>query len=400
MLNGEPLSIKNASIEEIFNSEPIRKIRLTMLETTGWENSPPECYRCRHEESVGALSKRITSNRNHEDLAERWEQTKEDGSLPLQPVAINLPTANLCNSLCRSCQPKFSSAIAAAVKNKSVDRRWKKYVPKEDLRAAPSTSEYLKKMDFLSSSLPDILDTIPHLRQLWLYGGEPTISPYFKPLVEKVYSSGNRIQFGFTTNLTSTSWLRYFENPSRPAVICFSFDGVGPVYEYARYPGKWKNIDRNIRVLLQQKHLTVMPCITIGALNVGNFPKIIAYLNEVFTEAQRPLEFRMNLIQSPKQLRIEALPKALREKFRRELEAENFSRFQAIPPTTGGAELLGTMVTAILNRLSTNEDSEQDFFEFNLSLDIERNQDLSAAIPELREYIAIRTGQPAAPGSA
>ena len=60
-----------------------------------------------------------------------------------------------------------------------------------------------------------------------------------------------------------------------------SMDGTGDVYEYIRYPGRWKTFDKNFRLLAKYPDLRVSISPTVQVLNCINFIDILAYAEEI-----------------------------------------------------------------------------------------------------------------------
>ena len=74
-INHQVGSLKNNTLKEIWNDDPMRKIRRTMLAG----ERPPECVNCFKEEDTGNDSFRITSARDFPLLRKKWNDVKEKG---------------------------------------------------------------------------------------------------------------------------------------------------------------------------------------------------------------------------------------------------------------------------------------------------------------------------------
>ena len=122
MKNGIDLSVYNARIGEIWNSDHLRSIRKNMTE--GKETV--SCSHCYQLEKISGNSHRIVSNarwsaelgRMFEKLVD--ESKKRDFAVMQLPIYWQLIPGNLCNLKCRMCFPLFSSEIA----RDEIHRKW------------------------------------------------------------------------------------------------------------------------------------------------------------------------------------------------------------------------------------------------------------------------------------
>ncbi len=111
--NGFPLRVPEQSIQDIWRSEYMGKVRRDMLDGVPLA----ECAACYRTEKGGGTSYRMASNR-------RWlpEVSVVDGGRPntgaltahptAAPISLQLMPGNVCNLSCRMCSPNFSSRIA------------------------------------------------------------------------------------------------------------------------------------------------------------------------------------------------------------------------------------------------------------------------------------------------
>ena len=96
----------------------------------------------------------------------------------------------------------------------------------------------------------EIESLLPGIRILKLTGGEPTVAPevlrLFDICIEKGYAKD--IELNITTNATkfTKKFLERIES-FKNIKLNISCDGHGDVYEYIRYPFKWKKFDERIQ---------------------------------------------------------------------------------------------------------------------------------------------------------
>ena len=126
---------------------------------------------------------------------------------------------------------------------------------------------------------------MPHVKLLYLTGGEPTLVQgnydFLQQLIDKGYAKN--IGLVFNTNVTNfqdrfLNIIGQFDH----VTLNLSIDGVEGVQEYIRYPSKWKAIIKNMNLLMDKIKdcntkfdLVFTP--TISILNVGSFHKLIEW---------------------------------------------------------------------------------------------------------------------------
>jgi len=119
---GNPMSVYDYPIEEIWNSDHFRSVRRNMLEG----KRVPDCAHCYQLEKTSESSYRILSNvRWSEELGSSFkelvdESKSRDFAVPQLPIYLQFVLGNLCNLKCRMCSPLFSSQI----EKDDVHRHW------------------------------------------------------------------------------------------------------------------------------------------------------------------------------------------------------------------------------------------------------------------------------------
>ena len=108
--DGVAMNLRDHTIEQVWNSEHMRRTRLQMLNG----EIPASCRKCFHEESKGIISKRNWETevwKERLDIDTIVEQTKDDGSLPVNIPYFDLRLGNVCNLKCVMCSPHDSSKL-------------------------------------------------------------------------------------------------------------------------------------------------------------------------------------------------------------------------------------------------------------------------------------------------
>jgi sulfatase maturation enzyme AslB (radical SAM superfamily) len=222
---------------------------LADMDSSEWQTSienkfannewPSECYRCRQTELING-----TSIRNYAIDFDK-KQTKSNY------LMVGGVLDNICNSACQFCNANISTKIGSL-----------------------SGSDYprVNNVDTFYS-LPQ--DRIVHLD---LNGGEPTASPNYRRILANLPNTVESVRINTNCSIILPELAAVVARGIR-VVVTVSFDGVGSVHDYVRWPIKWDDFVAN---LMQYKSLPVELNLwtTVNALNVGNLDRIFAFVDE------------------------------------------------------------------------------------------------------------------------
>jgi len=163
------------------------------------------------------------------------EQIKNNQEID-QPFYLDLRLGNLCNLKCRMCVSEWSSQIASEIIEN----------PNEDWKDTPK-----QKIIELDDDAWQLLEQwIPHVRRVFMTGGEPTIIKRNLEYIEKIIGSGRskEVELIFTTNATNVNQ-NFIEIGKQFKSVSYnvSVDAVGELATYIRYPSDWRTIENNLR---------------------------------------------------------------------------------------------------------------------------------------------------------
>ena len=173
--DGKPINLAEDSFEEAWNTQNMRDIRQKML-----AGEPVKgCETCYEQEKIGKRSYRQAHNKEwfsrpgKKEIVERVESSKLNNyAVDKPPVYLDLRLGNLCNLKCRMCNPYNSIMIHKEWQE--LDQQtageyssfWKKYNMK-----IGTVSKWYESDNFWS----DVEKYIPHLKKVYMTGGEPTL---------------------------------------------------------------------------------------------------------------------------------------------------------------------------------------------------------------------------------
>jgi len=373
-------NFKEKSMREIWNDEPMRAMRRNMLA----DSACKECGDCYEQEAAGFASMRNNSNKSFGHHIDEINLTLPDGSLPDMRLHYwDVRFSNICNLKCRSCGSIFSS-------------RW--YDDDVKLWGKPLRP----RVQFAGRHEQDVWEQmqehIPHLDQIYFAGGEPLIMEEHNRILKLLIEKGNtQVRLIYNTNLTELKfkgesvldlWKHF------PTVcVAASLDDMGQRAAVIRSGTNWAQVEQNIRDLKREcPHIDFMISPTLSMMNIWNFVNFHRYMiNQRFIE---PKDFNLNILQGPKDYRIDMLPLDIKLKFKQQFEQhiEYLRPIDTIQRAVGGFE------GAIAFMMSTdNSHLLPDFWKTVNDLDWSRSEDLLKVVPELECIMQYRPRDTRAP---
>lgn len=251
---------------------------------------PASCQVCWDLEDAGIKSDRQLKNetldfyldKNLQDLFDDCQQGKN------YTTYYKIDTSNTCNATCITCDSLASTAWAQLErKNQQKTRRsW---------RIKPEKCDQL--IDYARA-------TAINFR-----GGEPLLSDAnFHILRELVRANNTDCFVSFQTNgsiipnAQQQHLLDHFKNVN----FSFSIDGVGPVFEYLRYPLKWSELQQTLS-WCRQRGIEVSASYTVSNLNVFYHKQTTEWFD------QNHILYHVNPVYTPEWFSPGALPQSVKD---------------------------------------------------------------------------------------
>ena len=217
---------------------------------------PTECKRCWDYEDLNVgteyRSRRQKAIITHENAKEKFEP---DRSVMLS--SLDYCCTWICNLACAICRPLNSSLWSAELKQTKEER--KKVGRLYELKPQPSLSDQLE---------------FNEVYRVHFNGGEPLATKEHIKVLEKLANQGllKDAIISYNTNGTmypSTAVVDLWKQ-AKTVHVSFSIDGIGPAFEYIRWPAKWDQVSSNMLKMKQEMPTNVEFGFTvaIGALNV------------------------------------------------------------------------------------------------------------------------------------
>lgn len=370
----------NESLDTFWNSDYMKQSRIKAIngeEIKGCE----ECYRSERNGGTSLRKDLVEIYEENEDYLDSIKIAQEnDGQLDKFPTAIELRVGNLCNLKCRMCQPQDSDLI---------NREYKELISLDN-----TLGEILPIVDFeitddLTSYIQGIRDNASTIKIIRFSGGEPLINKSFYELLDYLIEGdyAKNIEFRLNTNLTKMKeeTLEKLSKFKR-VTIDFSIDGLGPVYEYIRYPMVWditKNkIDMAYKFMANHDNIKMNANFTVQIYNVFCMFDLIDFF---LSKSILPI---LHILQNPSYLNIRNMPDNLKNDLIVKID-ETLGNIESKGyPDEFQVDWVIERLIAIKNQLSLERNEYQIvlFKKFTNALDIKRNQNISVMIPEISKY--------------
>jgi MoaA/NifB/PqqE/SkfB family radical SAM enzyme len=356
-------NIKLNSKEQYWNSDQLKNIQKNMLDNV----RDTGCDICWKKEDRGFSSLRQHSNKIYADHVGDIKQNKKLE----HPFYIDLRLGNLCNLKCRMCISEWSSQIAGEILDN----------PNEDWIDTPT-----QKVIELDDDTWELLEKwLPHVRRVFMTGGEPTIIKRNIDYINKIVASGRGkdVELIFTTNATNIN-KQFTEIGKEFKSVSYnvSIDAVGTLARYIRYPSDWDTIENNLKNIKQGVSFNT----TIQWLNMTRLNEIFDYIENC------GIEFGgiwFQLVTDPHYLDPIYAPRFMKEKCITDID--DFLNRPFLNAEKYNNILYGELkqgLTQTKEFLTKNIDNTQHVDEFLKRMEILdrlRGQSLFDALPELRQ---------------
>ena len=361
-------NLNHESMEQVFNGEKMKKMRVNMLEGKKCK----ECVKCYDQEKSGFFSLRLSSNKHFGHNIPLVHNTLPDGKADFVIKYWDIRFSNLCNMACRSCGTWFSS-------------NW--YEDHKKITGSPPNHAKIMKVGRSTNDIwEQLLDQFDNVEQFYFAGGEPIImEEHYRILKELDKRKMYHVRLIYNTNFSKTAFkdIDVFElwNKFESVSIGASLDAEGPRAELMRKGTKWDEIVANRKRMMQ-----VCPKVdfyissTVGLINslhVADFHR--SWVDQGLI---KPSDFNFNLLQSPGWQRMDILPSEFKEKVKQKYQ-DHIAWLKTKDPLTRATKGF----ESALKWMYANDNIKHlgRFFENTRKYDAVRNEDTPSVFPELKE---------------
>ena len=381
--DGQLLLADKDSIDDALTADS----RLNMIRNFEKGIRHPACKVCWDAEDAGFQSKRQRDNTTFKNVP----NINDDDIYFLE---LNL--GNTCNLACRICHVSASS-------------KWRKYHKiNEPHMTDEEIDEYARDFSRAftddSSVWEELLQLIPKVKQIDIYGGEPMLMKkqweLLKYCVDNGFAQNQHMSFNTNGTIISDEYVKILSS-FKNCRIGFSIDGVGDRFHYLRYPGNWDQVNNNIKSwLIKTSHLSEdtmrfeLAC-TVSVLNVMYIFEIVDYVIE------NNIKLFMSFVYNPVYLSIANIPdnyksiviKTLEDEYNKRVEkVESLKENNYINEYTTQIEVYRQAKKVIDTlKLPNKSDSEQwkELIRQTVELDKMRNENFAESFPEAEKIFNI-----------
>jgi len=270
------IDLKETNIDDAFNSNEYKKLRLDMI--NGVENE--YCSACYNLEKQNIKSSRNKWNEHHSEKIDTLNKkyfTKKSFKGEIKPdfISLDLRPSNICNFKCRTCNDGFSTKWQEEKADFYKTNENVLYFGKEKLSG-------INKVNFKLNE-----KSIKNIEILYFAGGEPFVLEEHFELLESIKEK-KHISIMYNTNF---SILKYqgktiFEHLKdfRNVHFSISIDGLGEVGEFVRTGFNTSTFRKNLLILKwamdRYKNVSYDFQYTCSVLNSFNFFQFMDELGE------------------------------------------------------------------------------------------------------------------------
>lgn len=278
-------NINEQSLEEIWNGEPIQKLRDKFQKG----ERDKRCAQCYKLEAAGGKSIR-------QETFEKFPNVKIEKTSPRLPVYFDIRFSNVCNYRCRTCWHGASSkwfSDAKVLGNNIGEKAIIQNIHDFDL--------------FLEKTGKALLQA----EEIYFAGGEPLATEEHYLLLEwLIKHQSTEIRLRYNTNFSMLKFknfdvLKLWENFSEVEILA-SIDGVGRLGEYIRKEMSWAIILENRKMIQKLPHVKFKIAPTISVFNIRHLPAL--YQQCVEQKMITPEDIYINILERPNHYNIKILP--------------------------------------------------------------------------------------------
>ncbi len=369
-------NLNDNSLEEIYNSDLIKDIRVKMLN----DERHDACSRCYHQEDSGGHSMRHRANKSWKHYENLIETTEDDGTIEEMKLPYwDFRFSNICNFKCRSCGPQLSTGWYPDTKKIAVLETGRSFLP----------DDVPKKNTF------DLWEQIePHfesVEEIYFAGGEPLIMEEHYRILKKLDAMGKHdVLIRYNTNFSE---MRYkdlhvleFWPKFKNIEVGASIDGMEEQGEFIRSGFNWEQFKENRNRMKETcSHVNFYVSSTISIQNAYHvIPFHHALVDGGYIDSYN--SFNVNIVTEPKHLDMRILPQHHKVELEKLYQEHiDFLSEKSLWSVKQGFDTLK-------NHLMQDLDGEHlKVFEYKMKqLDELRGEDFQKTFPELEDLYHVR----------
>lgn len=365
-------NIRESSVQQILQSDRVRQIRQKML-----ANEPvPGCESCWRQTKEHRLQKFFNTKyveqqpigpaRIPDPVLDENFYTDDQAS---RIKYLDLRWNNTCNFACIYCGEKYSSFWAEQAQRSPLPVK---------LTEKPDRSHKREVFDFLDQAI----ETVD-----WIYfaGGEPLAIKENVEILDTLYAHNPECVLQINTNLSLLVNNPVFERLQKFTNVrwMISGEGMGTLFEYVRWPGKWNTFEQNLATISALRGRGHEITFNLVAMNINHL-SIWDYLDYLLglDLVSKPTDININIYNSrdsSQPFAIQRMPRSWRDQARERVIQSGYA-----------VDGINNYLAALDDPVPEN-DSGWSGLEFTVArlraLDRSRDLDSRAIFPHVYEYV-------------
>ena len=317
----EHMGVDNTTIKEWMQSDKMEQLRAEMLDPYSNHKLINEvCAKCKFDEKKYGLSRRIKTTEYARARSEIWDpiirtvKMSQAAGYDFDERILELQLrvfGSKCNLDCYMCHHFSSTTRQTMAYDKGVwnDTVWYDL----DHSKKMSITANLDKVDD-NIVINQMIELAPYVKTLKIIGGEPLVMKQYYSVLDRLVQSGEskNIDIKYQTNLTKLNngkhnFLNYIPH-FKLVTITASIDALGKYNDYIRRRSSFKEIEDNIEECSKYDNVAININSTLSVPGILRFHEMLDYDNPNVEG------YSHWLVKDPKQLRINNLPKPLKDK--------------------------------------------------------------------------------------
>lgn len=390
--NGDIYNIVTDNPADIINSDKHKEVRLfNSTNPTAWS---PHCECCEHREEITGnvrthpnKSRRIYLMKMETDNIVSEHNYKDSidfaGNVNWMPSSLDIRFGNLCNQKCIMCGPVFSNLWYEEYAEFTGFTTFGQGSRSATIRKDPVTGKWIQPPQLQWYEDPRWWDNfekmMPHLRHIYVTGGEPMVTPAHDEMLDRLIDSGyaKNIWLEYDTNCSAINhkiaarWEKF-----NLVDIRGSMDAIGDQYELIRFPGKWDKFYKNVKILKEYEKSSNGKIKFSSVSTCFQIPTMFSIKESEEWTKEVGVNFHLRFLEGPTRLSVASLG------------GDALNELIDYYKTHNTLEKSGIIVK-YLERLSTksNDDDIKEFFKFMNYLDSTRNTDWKYTINDVYKFM-------------
>ena len=280
--------ISETGIDGVWNQPELASLREEMANgNKDRERTIKTCYRCIETEYRGFSTPRIAYNKDlerdpeeHQEMLRLLEFVRENPGAEY-PIPEKIHTAqikvwgNYCNLKCAMCSPEDSSSVAEEImllgemsEQDILDRSEKRSGYKMPFKPP------LIRYEDNNINEEEFWDNIRRTKRIQLIGGETWLIKQNIQILERCVKEGwakNKRLFIFSNNFgyPKMEYIRDLLMEFQHVHYKCSMEFWGPRNDYIRFPSKWQEVEKNIKLIASIPKISLGFAVTSNPLSLG-----------------------------------------------------------------------------------------------------------------------------------